>query len=295
MVRNFLNILLAILVCACGCGMGGGNCPKFLAGRKVGTIEPLQINEASGIAANRKNHGVLWVHNDNWPPAVFALTTRGKLLGIYNLAGAEIKNWEDIAVGPGPETNVDYLYIGDIGDNHAKRKHIAVYRVAEPNVVPLNDVNQKTVNVTLDGVEKIELVYPDGPHNAETLMLDPLTKDLYIVTKEGKSRIYRAAFPQSVSKKTTLQYVASLSWGMATGGDISPDGQEIIVRGYFGASLWIRPKEGPLWKAFDGPECSVPIIVESQGEAICFDANGTGYYTTSENRRQPIYYFEMKR
>ena len=288
---KYLNVAMMILVSIGGCGMGGGNCPKFLAGRKVGTIEPAQINEASGIAASRKNAGVLWVHNDNWPSAVFALTTGGKLLGTYNLAGVEIKNWEDIAIGPGPEPNVDYLYVGDIGDNSAKRKHITVYRVAEPNVVQPSDANQPAINATLGDIEKIKLVYPDGPHNAETLMIDPLTKDLYIVTKEGRSKVYRAAFPQSVTEKTTPQYVARLSWGMATGGDISPDGQMIIVRGYFGASLWMRPKEGPLWGAFAGQECSVPIIVESQGEAIGFDANGTGYYTTSENRRQPIYYF----
>ena len=78
---------------------------------------------------------------------------------------------------------------------------------------------------------------------------------------------------------------------MATAGDISPDGQEIIVRGYFAASLWLRPKDGPMWKAFENSECSIPIILEQQGEAICFDANGAGYYTTSEHRHQPIYYF----
>jgi hypothetical protein len=296
MMRIFLYVVLAIMVSVGGCGMGGGNCPRFLAGHKVGTIEPLQINATSGIAASRRNAGVLWVHNDHGPAALFALTTGGKLLGTYMLGGVKIIDWEDIAIGPGPEPNVDYLYAGDIGDNRRVRKGgIIVYRVAEPKVVSLSDINQKPANVTLDGVEKIELVYPDGPRDAETLMLDPLTKDLYIVTKEGKSRVYRAAYPQSVSEKTMLEYVVSLSWGMATAGDISVDGQMIIVRGYFGASLWVRSKDGPLWRAFEEQECSVPIIIESQGEAICFDANGTGYYTTSENRRQPIYYFEMKR
>jgi hypothetical protein len=69
----------------------------------------------------------------------------------------------------------------------------------------------------------------------------------------------------------------------------------IIVRGYFAASLWRRPKDAPLWRAFDGNECSIPLIFEQQGEAICFDANGAGYFTTSENKHQPIYYFPMNR
>ena len=264
-----------------------GDCPKFLAGHKVGTVKSSLIGGASGLAASRKNPGVLWIHNDYGPGCVYAMTPEGKHLGVYNLAGAKNLNWEDIAIGPGPQANVDYIYAGDIGDNNAKRKDITIYRIIEPNV----DASQTPVNVTITDVEAIVLVYPDGPRDAETLIVDPLTKDIYIVSKEQTSKVYRAAYPQSTTSKTTLEEVAKLHWGMATAGDISPDGREIIVRGYFGASLWVRPKEGPMWKAFEGSECPIPIIVEQQGEAICFDANGAGYYTTSEHRHQPIYYF----
>jgi hypothetical protein len=276
-----------VLVLSAGCRSASGDCPKFLAGHKVGVVQSSAIGEASGMAASRKNPGVLWVHNDDGPACVYAMTAEGKHLGVYNLAGAKMRDWEDIAVGPGPEPNVDYIYVGVIGDNDSRRKSIRIYRVAEPKV----DANQTPVVVTVGGVETIELIYPDGPRNAETLMLDPLTKDIYIVSKEGTSKVYRAAYPQATTGKTTLEQVAKLNWGMATAGDISPDGQEIIVRGYFAASLWLRPKDGPMWKAFENSECSIPIILEQQGEAICFDANGAGYYTTSEHKYQPIYYF----
>jgi hypothetical protein len=123
------------------------------------------------------------------------------------------------------------------------------------------------------------------------LIIDQLTKDLYIISKEGRGKVFRAAYPQATSGKTTLQQVAILPWGMATGGDISRDGQMIIVRNYLSASIWLRPKEGPMWKAFEGEECPAPLIFERQGEAICFDPNGNGYYTTSEHKNQPIYYF----
>jgi hypothetical protein len=159
--------------------------------------------------------------------------------------------------------------------------------VPEPNV----NASQTPANVTLTNVETIELTYPDGPRDAETLMVDPLTKDIYIVSKEMTSKVYRAAYPQSTTGKTVLEEVAKLHWGMATAGDISPDGNEIIIRGYYSGSAWLRPKDGPLWKAFENSECSIPIILEKQGESLCFDANGTGYYTTSEHRYQPIYYF----
>jgi hypothetical protein len=307
MIESFLKIALTVLVLSAGCRSASGDCPKFQSGHKVGVVQPSAINEASGLAASRKNPGVLWIHNDGGSPCVYAITPEGKLLGVYNLLGAKVRNWEDIAIGPGPEPNVDYLYIGDIGDNNAKRKNVTVYRIIEPNV----NAGQASVNVTINNVESIVLVYPDGPRDAETLLLDPLTKDIYIISKEGTSKVYRAAYPQSsfaifdaksmkgrqatedrsTTGKTTLEQVVKLHWGMATAGDISPDGQEIIVRGYFGASLWLRPKDGPMWKAFEGSECSIPVILEQQGESICFDANGAGYYTTSEHKHQPIYYF----
>jgi hypothetical protein len=291
MIQSFLKIALMVLVLSAGCRSASGDCPKFLAGQKVGTVQSALIKEASGLAASRKNPGVLWVHNDGGSPCVYAITPEGKLLGVYNLAGAKVRNWEDIAIGPGPEPNVDYLYVGDIGDNNAKRKDVTVYRIIEPNV----NAGQAFVNFTINNVESIVLVYPDGPRDAETLLLDPLTKDLYIISKEGTSKVYRAAYPQATTGKTTLEQVAKLHWGMATAGDISPDGQMIIVRGYFGASLWVRPKDGPMWKAFENSECSIPIILEQQGESICFDANGAGYYTTSEHKHQPIYYFAEAR
>lgn len=266
-------------------------CPKFSPVRKTGTIESRSINEASGLAASRKNPGVLWTHNDGGSPCLYAMTTQGKNLGRYILDGARNRDWEDIAIGPGPDPDLDYLYVGDIGDNLAIHKSIKIYRVPEPRV----DANQSPAYVKISDFNTIELVYPDGPHNAETLMVDPLTKDLYIVTKEEPSRVCRAAYPQSTSDTITLEYVAKLPWGIATGGDISPDGKMVLIRGYLAASLWLRPQKRPLWKCFDGPECKAPIIFERQGEAICFDPNGTGYYTTSEKRNQPIYYFPAER
>lgn len=267
------------------------DCPHFSAGRKVGTIESASITEASGIAASRKNPNVLWVHNDDGLPCVYAMTVEGKHLGRYILDGARMRDWEDIAIGPGQDPNLDYIYVGAIGDNASTYKSIRIYRVPEPII----DANQSLAIIKIGGVETIELVYPDGPRNAEALMIDPLTKDIYIISKEEPSRVYRGAYPLSTTGVTTLEYVAKLAWGKATGGDISPDGREIVVRGYFAASLWLRPENAPLWQCFDKTECKVPLIFEKQGEAICFDANGTGYYTTSEHAHQPIYYFPSDR
>ena len=87
------------------------------------------------MAASRKNPGILWVHNDSGNSAnIYALTTEAKLVRICRIKGADCRDWEDIAIGPGPDKKLDYLYIGDIGDNKARYPSIIIYRVPEPKI-----------------------------------------------------------------------------------------------------------------------------------------------------------------
>jgi hypothetical protein len=267
--------------------------PHFAAGVQLGTVQSPSISEASGIAASRKNAGVLWVHNDSGDSArVFAMSTVGKHLGIYNLSGVTALDWEDMAVGPGPIPGQDYLYIGDIGDNNAGRTEIVIYRVAEPTV----SADQRPIATSLIGVETLRLRYEDGPRDAETLMVDPVTRDVYIISKrESRSRVYRVAASELTTAGTAvLRCKAQLPWGWATGGDISPRGDEIIVRGYGNASVWSRPPGTNLWDAFKGAEHAVPLASEPQGEAVGYAADGQGYYTVSEGTSRPIYFFARR-
>jgi hypothetical protein len=265
------------------------DCPEFFGVIQSGTVKSNMLAEISGIAASRKNSDVLWVHNDSGDAAtVYAMDIEGNHLRAYSLSGANAVDWEDMAIGPGPEENEDYLYLGDIGDNWASRSNIVVYRVQEPRV----GSNQLPVTETLSGVERLRLAYPDGARDAETLMLDPLTKDMYIISKrETNSRIYVARYPQSTSEVTVMEYKGQLPWGWTTGGDISVEGSLVIVRGYLNASVWRRIAGMEIWEAFETEECIVPIVIEPQGEAICFDGEGCGYYTVSEGAYRPIHYF----
>jgi hypothetical protein len=222
---------------------------------------------------------------------MFAMTTEGQHLGIYTFSGASAQDWEDMALGPGPAAGVDYLFAGDIGDNGATRPEIVVYRVLEPPV----SVDQSPVTMELSGVERITLRYPDGARDAETLIVDPLNGDIYVISKrEDHSRVYVAPYPQPTTSPATMQLKGELPWGWTTGGGVSPSGAEVIVRGYSSASIWQRPEGGALWEAFLETECPVSLMPEPQGEAIGFAADGDAYYTISESLFQPIYYFERK-
>ncbi|MHC4545280.1 MAG: hypothetical protein ACYSYL_12285 [Planctomycetota bacterium] len=186
------NWVVILLILAGICLAAKAQCPQFELGLQVGTVANDLLNEISGIAASRKNTDVFWVHNDRGGQArVWALNSEGTHLGIYNLSGANNRDWEDIAIGPGPVDGVDYLYVGNIGDGGAPNPYVTVYRVAEPTV----DSQQSPVDTTLTDVDTINLEYPDGDQyrDAETLMLDTVTKDIYIISKDDvPPRVYRA-------------------------------------------------------------------------------------------------------
>jgi hypothetical protein len=267
--------------------------PTFAPGIQTGTVQNAAINEASGIAASRKNANVLWVHDDSGNPAqVLPMTPAGTNLGTYTVSGTTNIDWEDIAVGPGPVTG-QYLYIGDIGDNNAIRPNISVYRVPEPTVSD----TQLPTNFSISGAVKLTFVYPDGARDAESLFVDPLTRDIYIISKRDTDKhLYRAAYPQATSGVTTLQlmtiFPTDSTW--LTAADISPDGNEIIVRstGNTSGRIYVRPPGGSITDAFNLAPTSIPLRSEPQGEAIGFDPDGWGYYTVSEGVGQPIYYFD---
>ncbi|MCA1559796.1 MAG: hypothetical protein LC804_05865 [Acidobacteria bacterium] len=119
------------------------------------------LPEASGVAASHRTPGVFWAHNDSGDPVIFALHERGAIKGRVRVAGAQVDDWEDIAVGPCAHGSC--LYIADIGDNSGTRNRITLYRVPEP--LPSD--------AATDAVEVFHATYPDGAHDAEALFVTP--------------------------------------------------------------------------------------------------------------------------
>lgn len=266
---------------------GQADAPHFAERQDRGLIEHEPISEASGVVASRKNTDVLWIHNDSdQKNAVYAVSSHGKHLGVYVLDGIQNRDWEDIAIGPGPEKGQQYLYIGDIGDNRAQHDLKYIYRVPEPDV----RADQTPREVSLSDIETITFRYPDGKRDAETLLSDPTTKDLYVISKrETKVRVYRASYPQSTTAPMTLEPVATLALnaqdarsGWLAGGDISPSGREILLKSYIGIYYWSRAPGQPVYEALTAEPTLLPYIPEPQGEAVCWKADGSGYYTVSE-------------
>ncbi|MEI6947572.1 hypothetical protein V9K67_10295 [Paraflavisolibacter sp. H34] len=241
-------------------------CLFFHPARKV-TVHPM-IREASGIAESKAYPGNLWVQEDSGqPPLLYLLKHDGQVLRSVLLQGAENRDWEDLVLAGG------FLYIGDIGDNMKQFSEYSFYRLQEPSA-------------TADTVKQYQTIrfrYPDGAHNAEAFLVDPRTRDIFILTKtDNPSRIYKLAYPYSFSVLNTATLVGELPYKGVVSAALSPDGRDILVKTYLELLHYHRPPGASIGDALREDYTSVPYLPEMQGEAVTFSLSGRGFYTLSE-------------
>ncbi len=289
---NTLKLLLIIfLVLISGCNKGKNNPPRL----DLGQIEDNRLKEISGIDKSQINKNVFWIHNDSGDSAqIFAIDNKGKHLGKFLLQNIENRDWEDITVGPGSIDGQSYIYIGEIGDNEAIYDVKYIYRFKEPQI----NFDKIPNDSMIHDVETIAYKYPDGPRDAETLMIDPLTMNLIIVSKREESvHVYVLLFPQNTDSINILQQIATLPITQVTGGDISNSGTKIILKNYDNIYYWLRTAGQSLQDAFSKLPEHLTYIVEPQGEAICWSNDEKGYFTLSEeadNIEARLYFYAFK-
>ncbi|HEY4322932.1 MAG TPA: hypothetical protein VGN20_03070 [Mucilaginibacter sp.] len=270
----------------------------------VGHFQARDLDEISGIAASGlapsgTNADLYYVHNDSGDTSrFFSILPDGTLKSTIYFKGDPrekqgVNDCEDIAVGPGPIKGKSYVYLGDIGDNHSNHPYITVYRMEE-NPMWVKDT---TVNTPADA---IHLKYPEGPRDAETLMVDPVERLIYIVTKRRDSvTVYTSPLdfkPNDtlfLTKRCNLFFAGYKVFKWITAGDISKDGKQVLLKNYSRVYYWKRENDEPIWKTLKRKPQILPYKQEKQGEAIGFTPDGKGYYTTSEGVYAPIYYYKI--
>ncbi|MGE0431818.1 MAG: putative Ig domain-containing protein [Planctomycetota bacterium] len=242
-----------------------------------------RLTEVSGMVASRHNPGTFWVHDDSGAgPEFYAIDAAGNIQQRYQITAAA-QDWEDIAIGPGPDADTDYIYIGDVGDNASARTNCRIYRVAEP-IVPGTPGSA----ITLPH-DEFWFVYPGGSQNCESMIVDFETGTPYLVEKTaGAPRVHRFPMPldtawTSGSPTTLIAVTASGTFdGTLTGGDASADARRVILRGYSSAREYARPAGGSFDDIFLQAGSAVTITGGQQYEAICYSADGTKVYTATE-------------
>ena len=259
---------------------------------KLAVLANKKINESSGLACGRRNEGVFWTHNDSGDkPRLFATNLKGEDLATFDIAGAVARDWEDIAsVRMGKR---DLLMIADTGNNLNLAMPGRVYIVAEPKL----DTNKRKVRSKLKCTQCIQFRFEDGWFDSEAMGVDPVRKRIYFVTKPRKKgqrpTVYELSAPEppSKSKKVLVAKRLTVLKGVntATAMDISPDGLRAVVLTYGNAYEYVRDKSETWAAGFARPPRVLVMPSRSQGESICYGADGKTLYLTSENLPTPLW------
>jgi hypothetical protein len=137
--------------------------------------------------------------------------------------------------------------------------------------------------VEVTAFDKIRLVYPDGFHDAEALVVDNSTKDIYIITKrDAKSRIYRLTYPQNITSVNYAQFVTELGFNGVVSACLSPLNNELIIKTYTGLYYYGKNNSTLLSLLSEVEATALDYQVEAQGEAVSFAADAAGFFTLSE-------------
>jgi hypothetical protein len=247
--------------------------PRAAAGERAEVLLRIgdpRVVESSGLAASRRHAGVLWTHNDSDDAArLFAIGRDGRVLATLRLAGVPARDWEAVALGR-DDRGRPALLVGDIGDNLGVWPWVTVYRVAEP--ARLRDATVRA--------ERYRLRYPDGPHNAEALLVEPRGNRLYVATKgEAGGSLYQAPAALRGDRVNLLRRVRRVP-ALVTDGAFSPDGRLLVLRDYGAAHVY---------RASGGRLATVRLPLQPQGESIAFAADGGSLLAGSEGAGSEIW------
>lgn len=247
--------------------------------RVLCTIRDPRIAESSGLAASAT---ALWTVDDG-----------GSRLRVFQLSrSCAVTRTIDAAIDPYDVEDLaraadGTLWLSDTGDNRLDRSTVALERIRPDGSAAL-----------------FRLTYPDGPHDAEALLLTP-SGTLYVATKEPlASNVYTPTGPLSASRPTPLRKVASiglLPTGTAggpvgtagqvvvTGGAVSPDGRLVVLRTYTDAYVWAAP-DGDVEAALrSGDRQRIALPATAQGEAVAVSADGKSLLTSTEGVPGPVH------
>jgi hypothetical protein len=283
----------------------GQQCPDLGGSSISGEVRSPLASEISGITASKSQPGVFWIHNDSGNSSdLFAVDADGDLL--MRVILANIPNWdyEDIAIGPGPNGSTDYIYIADVGANKLGRDTVRIFRLEEPSV------RGGTITIPEGDVERFVFAYrnPSGPgtvnRNAEAMAVDPVTGDVVVIEKAlrtvdgipASSWVYRIQQHELVEGRTIIaqpMVAARMRYDgettrPTTAAEFSHDGKVLFVKNWNEVMAWPRNAKQSIFQAMKKHRQTDCVYKGPPGEAITVAANGNALYSIPEGNTPNI-------
>ena len=217
-------------------------------GRTLFTMDDEAVIESSGLVDAGR---VVYTTNDSGDDAViYGFDPAGGRLVSRTTYADEVDDVEALAPG-----RHGVVWAGDTGDNRGRRDSIAAFRV-----VPGTTTRDRPAR-------RYTFTYPDGPHDAETLLVHPRTGRFFVVSKSAFGGTVYAAppHPHPGERPNRLTVFARVT-GLVTDGTFFPDGKRVLLRTYGTATVYTFPGFAPIG--------TVRLPQQRQGEGISVSRTG---------------------
>jgi hypothetical protein len=225
------------------------------------TIKDARITESSGLAVDPPGN-LYWTVNDSGDRGVaYGIGLDGKVQGTLNFR-AQPRDVEAVAV------HEDRLYVADIGDNNGRRSFVRVFFFDNPRA------NGLTVTY-----HAYDFSYPDGPQNAETLLVNESGR-LFIVTKGQEAAIYEAPAKLDREGVNELEQVGSAPSNV-TDGTFLPGGDRIALLTYRSVEVLDATSYEVM--------ASASIPNQPQAESLTLSLDESSLLVGSEGEKSKVY------
>ena len=225
------------------------------------TIKDARITESSGLAVDSAGN-IYWTVNDSGDRGVaYGLGLDGKVQGTLNFRAQPV-DVEAVAV------HDNRLYVGDIGDNTGSRSFVRVFYFNNPRA------NGLTVSY-----HAYDFRYQDGPHNAETLLVNESGR-LFTVTKGQDGAIYAGPKKPDRQGINKLKKVGSAPSDV-TDGTFLPGGDKIALLTY----TTVTVLDASTYEVL----ASSPIPHQQQAESLTLSLDEQSLLVGSEGKKSKVY------
>ncbi|MFI7606303.1 hypothetical protein ACIBTV_14365 [Micromonospora sp. NPDC049366] len=276
--RRVVVGVAALLVGATGLPVPALGAPTPGTATPVCAVRDRRLNEISGLAAT--DGGYVLVNDgadDEARRRIFFLGPDCRVVRDVPYPSRP-RDTEDVAV-----TADGTVWVADVGDNDRSRTTVAVWRLPPGAARPVLH----------------RLSYPDGPHDAEALLVTGDGRPVIVTKFSGAlyapttaprpgatvplTRVGQVRLPAT----TTSNPFGVLGRSAITGAATAPDGSRVVLRTYADAFEFDVTGGDVIAALTTGTPRTTALPDEPQGESITYDRDGRSVLTVSETADQP--------
>lgn len=242
--ENGMRVRARVAACLLSAGVLAVGVAPAAVGAEGFRVQASQVSAPTGMAADI-DRGVYWFVNQNGA-VIHGVDETGRLQRSVAWSGQTI-NVQAVSVSRG------FVYVADIGDPHAQRDHVIIYRPSRLDTSMSQNFRQWN------------LVYPDGPRDAGAFAVSP-RGNMYVVTRGMNPGVYRVGGDSPAGPKVTMTRVADAPQGV-TDATFLPDGGRIAMRTYTGVHVY---------DAYTFEQvASAPLPAQGGGESLTVSLDST--------------------